>query len=353
MELRAIQRRNRQTAQQMRDAGRPRGKAAYGYRYVRAVPNGRIDHTEIDPVAAEIIRKVAERILGDESGMITYSTEAVRLTREGIPSPADHRAMLYGREPKGSIWRPATLKGILTSEAALGYLMHDDRPVLGADGRPIRIADPLWDQTTRAALIAKTAPKRGGKPRAPKSTAMLLGIAFCGQCGHRLYLTFADQQHVQRYELRVSRAHEGHPFGGPLQASPDDDSRQAEQAGGGQVPRGRRRAAALASGAPRGHGPRRPPATSTRSGQASNILSTHSRRGRLRRPRSPDRPGASRPRGAAPARPARRSRYPHPRKPQDTANPAYQGETPHAHHGRRRPHRSAPHISTTCLRAPR
>ncbi|WP_349259739.1 hypothetical protein [Actinospica sp.] len=227
--------------------------------------------------------------------MITYSTEAVRLTREGIPSPADHRAMLYGREPKGSIWRPATLKGILTSEAALGYLMHDDRPVLGADGRPIRIADPLWDQTTRAALIAKTAPKRGGKPRAPKSTAMLLGIAFCGQCGHRLYLTFADQQHVQRYELRVSRAHEGHPFGGPLQASPDDDSRQAEQAGGDQVPRGRRRAAALASSAPRGHGPRRPPATSTRSGQASNILSTHSRRGRLRRPRSPDRPGASRP----------------------------------------------------------
>jgi hypothetical protein len=65
--------------------------------------------------------------------------------------------MLYGREPKGAIWRPATLKRILTSEAALGYLMHKDKPVLGADGRPIRIADPLWDQTTRAALIKKTA----------------------------------------------------------------------------------------------------------------------------------------------------------------------------------------------------
>jgi hypothetical protein len=190
MELRAIQRRNRESAQQMRDAGRPRGKAAYGFRHVRIVPNGRVDHTEIDPEAAGIIRKVAERILADESGMITVYTEAVRLNREGVLSPADHRATLYGRPPKGGIWRPATLLGILTSEAALGYLMHGDRPVLDSEGRPIRISDePLWDHATRTALIAKTAPKPETAPRAPKTNALLSGLAFCGQCGQRLYIS--------------------------------------------------------------------------------------------------------------------------------------------------------------------
>jgi hypothetical protein len=37
---------------------------------------------------AEIIREVARRILANETGKITIGTEAVRLTREGIPRRA-------------------------------------------------------------------------------------------------------------------------------------------------------------------------------------------------------------------------------------------------------------------------
>jgi len=62
----------------------------------------KVDHVEIDPVAFEVIQEVARRILADETGKITVATEAVRLNREGIPSPADRLAQLYGRPLKGA-----------------------------------------------------------------------------------------------------------------------------------------------------------------------------------------------------------------------------------------------------------
>jgi site-specific DNA recombinase len=83
MELRAIQKRNRDETIRARNAGEPKQRPSYGYMYVRLAPMARIDHVELDPVGAEIIREVARRILADETGKITIGTEAVRLTREG------------------------------------------------------------------------------------------------------------------------------------------------------------------------------------------------------------------------------------------------------------------------------
>ena len=139
-------------------------------------------------VAAQVIREVARRILADVTGKVTCATEAARLNREGVPSPSGRRAQLYARPVKGHHWTHTTVKHILTSEAALGYLMHDGRPVVGPDGKPTRIAPPLWDRPTRDALIAKTAPKRKGSA-APKVGQLLSGIAWCGCWGARLYLS--------------------------------------------------------------------------------------------------------------------------------------------------------------------
>jgi site-specific DNA recombinase len=188
MELRAIQKRNRDEAIRARKAGEPKRRPSYGYVYVRLAPMAKVDHVMLDPVGAEIIREVARRILADETGKITIGTEAVRLTREGIPSPGDRRAQLYGRPVKGGPWTGHTLKHILCSEAALGYLMHGGRPVLGADGRPVRMAEPLWDRATHDALVTATAPRRDGE-RAPKGMRLLTGAAFCGNCGARLHVT--------------------------------------------------------------------------------------------------------------------------------------------------------------------
>jgi site-specific DNA recombinase len=188
MELRAIQKRNRAEAVRARKAGEPKQRPSYGYLYVRLAPMAKIDHVALDPVGAEVIREVARRILADQTGTITVGTEAVRLTREGIPSPDDRRAQLYGRPVKGAPWTGGALKQILCSEAALGYLLHGGRPVLGADGRPVRLAEPLWDRATHDALVTATAPKRDGY-RAPKGMRLLTGAAFCGNCGARLHVT--------------------------------------------------------------------------------------------------------------------------------------------------------------------
>jgi DNA invertase Pin-like site-specific DNA recombinase len=196
MELRVIQKRNRDETIRARNAGEPKQRPSYGFMHVRLAPTAKVDHVELDPVAAEIMREVARRILADETGTISPATEAVRLTREGIPSPSDRRAQLYGRPMSGAPWRAKTVKHILCSEAALGYLMHGGRPVIGADGRPVRTCEPLWDRATHDALVAKTAPKREGS-RAPKSFYMLSGRSFCGNCGARLYV--AGRSTLQGY----------------------------------------------------------------------------------------------------------------------------------------------------------
>ena len=63
--------------------------------------------------------------------------------------------------------------------------MHGGRPVLGADGRPVRMAEPLLDRAAHDVLVKATAPKRDGT-RAPKGMRLLTGAAFCGNCRARL-----------------------------------------------------------------------------------------------------------------------------------------------------------------------
>lgn len=49
----------------------------------------------------------------------------------------------------------------------------------------------MWDRATRDALIKKTAPKRKvseAQSRAPKSTYLLSGRAYCGNCSRALYI---------------------------------------------------------------------------------------------------------------------------------------------------------------------
>ena len=183
IELRSIQRRNRDEAVRARSAGQVKNMNAYGYVFVRKGPNLPIDHVAIDPTAAKVIREVARRILADATGMITCETEAARLSRARVLSPADHRRVMYGKEPKGCPWSAGAIRSMLRSEAALGYRMHNRRPVLGEDGHPVRIAEPLWDRATHEALIEKTKTKPRKPARARKGTVLLSGCGDCGTCG--------------------------------------------------------------------------------------------------------------------------------------------------------------------------
>lgn len=201
MELRATQSRNRDETVKARTQGRKRGKHAYGYRYVRLHPRAGIDHVALDrgedmppdvrdrENACEILREIQRRILADQTGEVTQHTEAARLTRAGVYSPADHERVMSGREARGGPWDGESIVRMLTSEAALGYLMHKGRPVVDDEGMPICAVPPLWNRATHEALKKKLAPKNPRGPRAQSGVHLLSSIAVCGVCGTRLYRT--------------------------------------------------------------------------------------------------------------------------------------------------------------------
>ena len=193
MELRAIQRRNRGATVKTRAAGRPKGKPSYGFQYVRTVMGGKIDKVVLHPHAAAVIREVARRILADPERN-TPSSEAARLSRAGELSPADHLAVLYGKGMRGRPWQPTSLKNILLSEATLGYLMHQGKPVIDQQGNPVRLCEGLWDRPTLEALKKALAPRETlWVGRRSNRAYLLTEITLCGQCSSRLYTqTSAD-----------------------------------------------------------------------------------------------------------------------------------------------------------------
>ncbi|MFD6150279.1 recombinase family protein [Streptomyces sp. NPDC060243] len=198
MELRAIQRRNRDATVKTRAAGRPKGKPSYGFQYIRKVMGGKIDHVELHPHASEVIREVARRILADPDN-VTPSSEAARLNRAGELSPADHLAVMYGKSAGGRPWSPPSLKNILLSEAALGYLMHQKKPVLSMeDGGPVRLCEGLWNRATHEALKAAVHRRKAPWSRHSNREYLLTTVALCGQCHTRLY-TQTSKDEPPRY----------------------------------------------------------------------------------------------------------------------------------------------------------
>ncbi|MFF3257721.1 recombinase family protein [Streptomyces sp. NPDC002932] len=186
MELRAIQRRNRDATIKTRAAGLPKGKPSYGFRFVRKVMGGKIDHVELHPHASEVMRGVARRILGDPEN-VTPSSESARLNRAGELSPADHLQTMYGKSAGGGPWLPSSLKGILLSEAALGYLMHGNKPVVDEDGSPVRLCEGLWDRATHEALKQVLQGRRSFGARRSNRSYLLTEVVWCGKCHSRVY----------------------------------------------------------------------------------------------------------------------------------------------------------------------
>lgn len=195
MELRSIQRRNRDQSEKARTSGRPHGKPSYGFEYVRLTPNGKVDHVRHSPTSYAEITNVAKRVLANPTRVTPWS-EAARLTREKVLSPNDYLRALYGNKPNGSAWHGSTLRKMLRSKAALGYLMHGEEPVIGNDGHPVRLPGPkgeplqgLWDYPTHIALVKILDGNASGPlstPRAPKGSQLLSGRNLCPNCGYHM-----------------------------------------------------------------------------------------------------------------------------------------------------------------------
>ncbi|MFB7979605.1 recombinase family protein [Streptomyces vinaceus] len=199
MELRSIQRRNRETAEKNRRDGKAGGKHQYGYRYERAVPTGPVTAQVFDDGstladeygdrenAHQILMYIKARIMNDGTGKITPYSEAARLNREGVHlAPSDHLRVLYGRQPQGVRWSGKGIRSMLLNKAYLGYQMFKGEPVLDEKGHPRRIAPEMWGYADHVALEAKL----GTKPREnwnPKGAQLLTDRILCGHCHYRGY----------------------------------------------------------------------------------------------------------------------------------------------------------------------
>lgn len=191
LEHRETRKRSNESRVSSRQRGRVSALPSYGYMHVRPVPNQPVASTVFNPIPCKEIRKVARRILLDQTGEITPNSERVRLNREGVLTPRDELLKLYGKEPRGGIWSENTLKRILTSKAALGYLMHKHEPVLDDTGKPIKVAPELWDYPTHLALVEKCKPKTEQRNpekrgRASQGKSLLSRRIKCGNCGNKL-----------------------------------------------------------------------------------------------------------------------------------------------------------------------
>jgi DNA invertase Pin-like site-specific DNA recombinase len=211
MEHRSAKRRSNETFERLLREGHKIGLVAHGYRYVRIGENRKVDHIAIDEYVLAYLEDTADRLLADETGLVTLASECRRLTAAKILTPSDYRRFKKGLEQTGAAWDDTSLREILTSPATLGYLMRKGKPVLDTKnpdpakrGRPVRIAPPMWGYAKHVALVKKLTPKPR-KPqaenvpvhRAPRTDALMSGTSFCGQCGYRSYVETATRRHTK------------------------------------------------------------------------------------------------------------------------------------------------------------
>jgi DNA invertase Pin-like site-specific DNA recombinase len=169
----------------------------FGYSSVPA-PDGVGRVLVHNPQEAAIVREVADRVL---AGIEPLSRIAADLQAQGVytsKSPA-RRARNAGEPTEGlepGLWRASTLRSLFTSDLLLGRVVHHGDLIRDADGLPASVWPPLVDLATLEALRKRlgTAPRRGAEkpaptPRKGRAARLLSGVAFCAECGEKLYVT--------------------------------------------------------------------------------------------------------------------------------------------------------------------
>lgn len=174
------------------------GVVPYGYRTAPA-PDGPGRILVVDLYEAILIREYAERALSFES-----LTELVAdLKARGIPTSksAYRYAEIAGTDPAGldrGTWRVTTFKGIWTSDHLLGRVRVDGALLLGPDGLPLQVWDPILDLETMQRLRARISDPKIRTGRRVRRSRLLSGFAWCALCGCKMYVVSSGSQPYYR-----------------------------------------------------------------------------------------------------------------------------------------------------------
>ncbi|MHA3020424.1 recombinase family protein [Mycobacterium sp. BMJ-28] len=149
------------------------GVAPLGFQTVPH-PSGKGKALARDPEGYALLHEIHAKLVVDNYSM----TELVRwLNDTGRQS---NRAKATG---KGK-WSVSTLKRILTSPRIQGFRVSGDKLVLDAEGQPIRMADPTFDQAQWTQLQDALAQRTASGKRRQVTPNPLSGIGYCGAILH-------------------------------------------------------------------------------------------------------------------------------------------------------------------------
>ncbi|MGI8308960.1 recombinase zinc beta ribbon domain-containing protein [Saccharopolyspora hattusasensis] len=189
MEAQAIRERVQGARTYMRQIARwPSGMPAYGYRTCPH-PSGSGYALEPDPNTAPVLLELVDRVVSGEA----VNAVVGDFNERGIPTP-QARAKESGTDYSARRWQTTNAMRLLRSEGMLGTVRHKGVPVLGPDGQPVQYGPPLVDRETWRDLQAELATRKDPNQRQKARKALLVGVAFCGHCGGKLYITGSDNR---------------------------------------------------------------------------------------------------------------------------------------------------------------
>lgn len=169
------QRRMLRKQRELRDRGRPTGRLGYPY------DSGGMVNAE----RAEIVREVAQRILGGEAVGAICSD----LTERQVPTRS------------GGKWYSTTLRVMMTAPSLAGLQVHRGQIVGSGDWQPV-LDRSTWEQVCQTLTTRRRS--------STSSRCLLSGIARCGACDH--HLTGQTRGHLRIYACNAASGGCGHVY---------------------------------------------------------------------------------------------------------------------------------------------
>lgn len=146
-------------------------------------PSGHGKGLAIDPDSHQLVRDMAARLMDGEGGDgDSFIRIAAWLNEIGALTARDRTRVAQNKAAALKPWSVGTVTRVLTSPATMGLKVRKDgSTVLDAEGLPIRMAAPLFDEETWELIQAAAARRRQSGKRRHHSPNPLLGIGACGR----------------------------------------------------------------------------------------------------------------------------------------------------------------------------